>query len=106
MIRRLAAFMGLELGDEQVAVVEAMTTREFMSAHDDRFDDAMFCKVMEERIGVPADADSTKVQAVASDAGVLPAVVAEQIDALWAERVAPVTGHADFASLAAAIDPG
>jgi hypothetical protein len=46
------------------------------------------------------------VQAVASDAGVLPAAIAEQIDALWAERVLPETGHADFASLAAAIDPG
>jgi hypothetical protein len=105
MIARLAAFMGLELTPEQAALVEAMTTRDFMSAHDDRFDDAMFCKVMEERIGVPADADSTKVQEVASDAGVLPAVVADQIDAMWAERIAPVTGHADFASLAAAIDP-
>ncbi|MEO0057910.1 MAG: hypothetical protein RIT17_1383 [Pseudomonadota bacterium] len=106
MIRRLAAFMGVTLGDAQVALVEAMTTREFMSAHDDRFDDAMLCKVMEERIGVPASGDSTKVQAVASDAGVLPAAVAAQIDALWAERVAPVTGHADFASLAAVIDLG
>jgi hypothetical protein len=75
-----------------------------MSAHDDRFDDAMICAAMEARIGVPAASDSTKVQAVASDVGALPAVVAAQIDALWAEKVAPVTGHADFASLAAALD--
>jgi hypothetical protein len=104
MIRRLADFLGLALTDEQVALVEHMTTRDFMSAHDDRFDDAMICAAMEARIGVPAASDSTKVQAVASDVGVLPAVVAAQIDALWAEKVAPVTGHADFASLAAALD--
>ncbi len=105
MIARLAAFIGVALSAEQAGIVEAMTARDFMAAHDDRFDDAMFCAVMEERIGIPADGDSTKVQAVASDAGVLPAAIAAQIDALWAERVLPVTGHADFASLAAAIDP-
>jgi hypothetical protein len=104
MIGRLADFMGLALTEEQVALVEHMTSREFMHAHKDRFDDAMACQVMEERIGVPAASDSTKVQAVGSDAGVLPAAVAAQIDAMWAERVAPVTGHADFASLAAAVD--
>jgi hypothetical protein len=75
-----------------------------MHAHKDRFDDAMFCKVLEERIGVPAASDSSKVQAVASDAGAVPQVIAEKIDAMWAERIAPVTGHADFASLAAALD--
>jgi hypothetical protein len=65
----------------------------------------MFCAVMEARIGVPAASDSTKVQAEASDPGVLPPAVAAQIDALWAERVLPVTGHADFAALAATLDP-
>lgn len=105
MIRRMADFLGFALTDEQAALVERMTSRDFMHAHKDRFDDAMFCAAMEARIGVPAASDSTKVQAVASDAGVLPAAIAEQIDALWAERVLPATGHADFAALAAAIDP-
>jgi len=104
MIARLAAFLGLELSADGAALVDAMTTRDFMFAHQDRFDDAMFCAVMEERIGVPAASDSTKVQAVASDAGVLPAAVAEQIDAMWAERVLPATGHANFASLATELD--
>jgi hypothetical protein len=105
MIARMAGFLGLELSAEGAAEVERMTSRAFMHAHYDRFDDAMFCKVLEERVGVPAASDSTKVQAVGSDAGVLPPEVAAQIDALWAERIAPVTGHADFAALAAAIDP-
>jgi Sulfotransferase domain len=106
MIVRLARFVGVALSDEQAGIVEAMTARDFMAAHDDRFDDAMFCAAMEARIGVPAASDSTKVQAVASDAGVLPAGIAAQIDALWAERVLPVTGHADFAALAAAVEGG
>lgn len=106
MIARLAAFMGLELSAEQAALALHMTSREFMVAHDDRFDDAMFCAVMEKRIGVPAASDSAKVQAVASDAGVLPPAIAAQIDAMWAERVLPVTGHADFAALADELDRG
>lgn len=105
MIRRLAGFLGLELTGEQVALVEHMTSRAFMLDHQDRFDDAMLCAAMEERIGVPAASDSAKVQAVGSDAAALPASVAAQIDAMWAERVTPVTGHADFAALATAIDP-
>ncbi len=100
MIRRMADFLGLALTGEQAAMVAEITSREFMHDHHDRFDDAMLCRAMEERIGVPAASDSTKVQAVASDAGVLPKAVMEQIDAIWAERVLPVTGHADFASLA------
>jgi hypothetical protein len=104
MIARMADFLGLSLTPQQAALVEEMTSREFMHAHHDRFDDGMICRVMEERLGIPDDADSTKVQAVGSDAGVIPPAIAAQIDAIWAERVLPVTGHADFASLAAAID--
>lgn len=105
MITRLARFLGLELTPAQVALAEQMTARDFMHAHHDRFDDAMMCRVMEERIGIPAASDSTKVQAVGSDASVLPAEIAARIDAMWAERVLPVTGHADFAALAKALDP-
>ena len=106
MIERLAAFLELSLDAAQVDVVEQMTSREFMHAHKDRFDDAMMCALMEDRLGIPASSDSTKVQAVGSDAAVLPPVIAERLDAAWAERVAPVTGHADFASLAAELDRG
>lgn len=104
MIRRVARFIGIDPTDDEVAMVEAHTTREFMHAHKDRFDDAMMCAIMEERLGIPADSDSTKVQAEGSDAKQVPPAIAAQIDAMWAERVAPVTGHKDFASLAAEID--
>ncbi|MGY6550362.1 MAG: sulfotransferase domain-containing protein [Erythrobacter sp.] len=105
MIARMAALMGLAISPDQAALAERMTDRSFMHAHKDRFDDAMICAAMEARIGVPAASDSSKVQAAASDAGALPADIAARIDALWAERVLPATGHADFASLAAAIEP-
>lgn len=103
-LARLAALCGIELTQGVEALVLERTTREFMSAHEHLFDDAMFCKVLEERCGVAAASDSTKVQKVGSSVDALPASVAERIDAIWAEQVAPATGHADFASLAAEVD--
>jgi len=100
MIRRMAAFMGIEASDALVDKVDEMTSREFMHEHKDRFDDAMFAAALEAKVGIPADSDSSKVQAQGSDAKEVPPVIAAQIDAMWAERIAPVTGHADFASLA------
>jgi hypothetical protein len=104
MIARLAAFCDIELTEELAALVKQMTTRDFMFKHKDRFDDAMVCAAFEAKLEIPADSDSTKVQAVESDPKQLPPAIAERIDAMWAERVEPVTGHKNFASLAAEID--
>ncbi len=100
MIRRMAEFLGIALTGDLAAMVEEHTSREFMVSHKDKFDDAMVCAKMEERLGIPADSDSTKVQAKGSDAKTVPPAIADQIDAMWAERVAPVTGHANYAALA------
>ncbi|MEO1250829.1 MAG: sulfotransferase domain-containing protein [Pseudomonadota bacterium] len=104
MIRRLAAFLDIKLNSALEDLVDEHTSRDFMHAHKDRFDDAMICAAMHDRIGIPADSDSTKVQAAGSDSKQLPSAVAAKIDAIWAEQVAPVTGHATYASLAAELD--
>ena len=57
-IARLADLIDVELTPELEALVLERTTREFMHAHKDRFDDAMMCAVMEEKLGIPADSDS------------------------------------------------
>ncbi|MEM6858797.1 MAG: sulfotransferase domain-containing protein [Pseudomonadota bacterium] len=103
-IARLADFIGVELSAEGAALVMERTGRDFMAAHKDRFDDGMFCKMLEEKCGISADADSAKVQDKSSAADALPEVIADRIDALWAEKIAPVTGHADYASLAAEVE--
>lgn len=102
--RRLAALCDVELTPAIEELLVERTSREFMSAHEHRFDDAMLCTVLEERCGVAAASDSTKVQKEGSSVADLPASVGEQIDAMWAERIAPVTGHADFAALAEEVD--
>jgi hypothetical protein len=104
MIRRLARFMGIEPSEALVTEVEGMTSREFMYAHRDRFDDAMVCAALEAKLGIPADSDSTKVQQRGSDAAKIPPAISAQIDEIWAERVAPATGHVDFASLAVEVE--
>ncbi|MEM6827672.1 MAG: sulfotransferase domain-containing protein [Pseudomonadota bacterium] len=103
-IRRMAAFIGVELTPAAEALVLDRTSRDFMVEHKDRFDDAMMCAVLEAKCGIAADADSSKVQAAGSRSDALPASVGEKIDALWAERIAPATGHADYAALAAEIE--
>ena len=103
MIRRMADFLGIAVDEAIVGQVEALTARDFMYAHKDKFDDAMIKAAMAELLGLH-DLESSKVKAHGSDAREVPPAIAEQIDALWAERVAPVTGHADFASLASEVD--
>lgn len=99
MIRRLAEFLDIEATDALVDIVEEHTSREFMHTHMDRFDDAMMAAAVAGFIGGGVTLDSTKVQAVGSDGKALPAGIAEQIDAMWAERVQPVTGAATYAEL-------
>ena len=104
MVRRLADFLGIAVTDDEVDLIADMTSRDFMHAHKDRFDDRILADAFAAKVGVPADSDSAKVQAKGSDGNALPPSVAEKIDAMWAERIAPVTGHSDFASLAAELD--
>ncbi len=104
MIRRLAAFLDIEATAALVDLVDAYTSREFMYEHRDRFDDAMMVAALREGAGIEGEMESSKVQAVGSDGGELPASVVAQIDAMWAERVEPVTGAKDYAELAAQVD--
>lgn len=103
-IRQLAQLCEIALTDELAELVAERTSRDYMLAHQDKFDDRLVREALEVKIGVVAENDTTKVQKVGSDPRLIPRSVADRIDAMWAERVAPHTGHADFASLAAAVD--
>ena len=103
-VNRLAQFCGIDLDDEQVAMVLRRTTRDYMYTHKNRFDDAMVARALEEQSGIPPGSDSTKVQARGSSADAVPQSIADQIDQMWAERALTATGHANFASLAKEVD--
>jgi hypothetical protein len=104
-VRRLAEFCGVALDDELLALTLANSSLDFMLRHKDRFDDRMMRELSEQRCGLPAGADSAKVRkgAVGDHRTELPSEVGAEFDAIWAERVAPKLGFADYAALEAAL---
>ena len=101
-IRRLAAFAGLPLDDTLLDLTFERSSRSWMLAHKDRFDDAMMREMSETKGGLPRGSDSAKVRGSdGSHSDELPSVLSDRIDQLWAERIAPVLGYENFAELEA-----
>jgi hypothetical protein len=104
-IRRVAAFIGVPLTDELLALTLERSSIGFMLAHKDKFADPMMRRMSEVRCGQPPGSDSAKVRQGGSGSGLkeLPAGVIAELDAKWAEIVTPKTGFADYAALEAAV---
>lgn len=103
-IRRLAHFAGIPLDDELLGLTVECTSRDWMLAHKDRFDDALMRGLSERLAGVPPGSDSAKVRdSDGSHSDELPPAIAERVDALWAERIEPQLGYRDFSELEAAL---
>jgi len=107
-IRRVAAFCGVPLDDELLALTLERSSIGFMLEHKDRFDDAMMRRMSEVRCNLPPGGDSAKVRkgGVGGHAKELPGDIAAALDAKWREIVTPVTGFADYAALEAALRAG
>jgi hypothetical protein len=104
-IRRVAAFCGLPLDDDLLALTLERSSFGFMLAHKDRFDDLMMRKASEIRCNLPPGSDSAKVRKGGSGQGkaeLTPALMA-LLDEQWAKIVEPATGFADYAELQAEI---
>ncbi|HET9811977.1 MAG TPA: sulfotransferase domain-containing protein [Sphingomicrobium sp.] len=100
-IRRLAEFADIALDDERLDLAVERTSRAWMLAHKNRFDDKMMRELSETKGGLPPGSDSAKVRAgsTGSHKAELPPELAGRIDAIWAERIAPELGYRDFAAL-------
>ncbi|HLI65959.1 MAG TPA: sulfotransferase domain-containing protein [Caulobacteraceae bacterium] len=107
-VKRLAAFAGLPLDDELLALTLERSSLAFMLAHKDRFDDRMMRELSEARCNLPAGSDSAKVRkgGVGGHRQELPPEIAAEIDAAWTEQVAPVLGFPDYAALEAELRKG
>jgi hypothetical protein len=104
-IRKVAAFCGIPLDDELMAITLAQSNFEFMLKHKDRFDDLLMRTASETRCNLPPGSDSAKVRKGGSGQGkaeLTPAMIAA-LDEQWAKIVAPATGFADYAALQAEI---
>ena len=103
-IRRLADFAGIPLDDELLDLTVERTSRAWMLAHKDRFDDALMRGLSERVADVPAGSDSAKVRdSDGSHSDELPSAIAERIDALWGERITSELGYRDFTELETAL---
>jgi hypothetical protein len=104
-IRRLAEFAGIELDEELLDLAVERTSRAYMLAHKDRFDDAMMREMSETKGGLPAGSDSAKVREGASGShkAELPPAISDRMDEIWHERITPVTGFSTFEELEAAL---
>ena len=107
-IRRVAAFCGIPLTDELLALALERSSIGYMLAHKDRFDDALMRRASEARCNLPPGGDSAKVRkgGVGGHVKDLPPATAAAMDAKWREIVTPVTGHADYAALEADLRAG
>jgi hypothetical protein len=104
-VRKVAAFSGIDLDDELLALTLERSSIGFMLAHKDRFDDLLTRTASEVRCGLPPGSDSAKVRKGGSGghSHELPAEVADAVDAKWREIVTPATGFSDYAALQAAL---
>ena len=104
-VRAVAEFCGIPLSDDLLALALERSSLAYMLEHKDRFDDAMNRRLSERRCNVPSGSDSAKVRkgGVGGHKKELPAEIADAMDAIWAERIEPVLGFADYAALDAAL---
>ena len=102
-VRKVAAFCGIPLDDELLALTLERSSFTFMLAHKDRFDDLLMRTASEARCGLPPGSDSAKVRkgGAGGHRHELSAGIAAAVDATWREIVTPATGLADYAALEA-----
>ena len=104
-IRKVAAFAGIPLDDDLLALTLERSSFAFMLDHKDRFDDALMRAASEVRCNLPPGSDSAKVRKGGSGGyrAELSPTIAAALDTKWAEVVTPVTGFADYAALEAEV---
>ena len=104
-VAKLAAFCGIPLDAELLALTLEQSSLPFMLEHKNRFDDLMMRNLSEARCNLPAGSDSSKVRkgGVGGHKQELPAEVATAIDDLWSTLISPSTGFANYAEMESAL---
>ena len=101
-IRRIADFAQIPLDDELLELTLERTSRSWMLAHKNRFDDALMREKSETAGGLPRGSDSAKVRdSDGCHSDELAPAIEERIGQEWSERITSVLGYASFAELEA-----
>lgn len=104
-VRRVAAFCGIDLDAELLALTVEHSSLPFMLRHKDKFDDSLMRTASERRCNVPVGGDSAKVRTggVGGHKQELSPAIIAALDAQWAALVSPATGFSDYAAFDAAL---
>ena len=100
-IRSVAEFIDIPLDDELLVITEEHASLDFMLKHKDRFDDYMLRTLSEERSGLPAGSDSSKVregQVGSRKKGISEEVQAE-LDEVWRREITETIGFVSYEAL-------
>lgn len=103
-IRRVARLMEIELDDALLRCVLEQSSRAFMAAHDEQFNDHLVRGVRDPVMRLPPGGTTTKVQARAvDDRYQLGPHSLAALESMWQEQVLPATGFASYAELRRAL---
>ena len=104
-IRKVAAFMDIDLDTELLATTSKHSSLAFMQDHQDLFDDKLMREHSMKVAGLPADSDSSKVRTgqVGQAHRLLSADVTAELDALWQEHITATLGFKNYAAMIEAL---
>jgi hypothetical protein len=104
-IQRISDFTGITLDDELMEVTLNHSSIDFMKAHKDRFDDALMRAHGERVAAIPPGGESSKVREgrVGDHKKSLPTGIVEALDAVWQEKIEPITGFKNYEALTDAV---
>ena len=100
-IRKVAAFMEIDLDDELLTITEEHASLAFMQIHKDHFDDKLIRDRSVEVAGLPPDSDTSKVRTGQSGEyrQQLGADISNQLDEIWYDEITKELGFKDYASM-------
>jgi hypothetical protein len=104
-IRKVAAFMEIDLDDELLAITREHASLAFMQKHRDHFDDKLMRDRSVEIAGLSADSDTSKVRTGQSGeySQQLGADSSDQLDEIWDKRITKELGFKDYTAMIATL---
>ena len=104
-VKKIACFMGIELDDSLLNVVVRQSSREFMLAHKQRFDEHHMRKIGGNRARLPPPIDSSKVTLGPSNQACyqLSPALRKELDNIWRGQVQSKIGFKDYGELRRAL---
>ncbi len=101
-IKKIAAFIEIELDQSLLEITKTHSSFSFMNKHKDRFDDAMLRRKSEENV-LPKGSDSSKVRVGKVGAHDLGEETVAALNAKWRELVMPISGFENYEELIASL---